>query len=154
MTNVKFTSKPFEGSFNTFVDDLFTELPALFKNDFNKTETKGFVPVNVKEMENGYQLDVVAPGFKKTDFKINLDQQLLTISVEKKEELKEGGIGTASQEKQIRREYNFRSFKRSFTIDEKIDATNIAASYINGVLTLNLPKKEVVKASPTEIVIK
>ena len=154
MTNVNFASKPFEGSFNTFVDDLFTELPILFKNDFNKPERKGFVPVNVKETENSYQLDVVAPGFEKTDFKINLDQQLLTISVEKKEEMKETAIGTTSQEKHIRREYNFRSFKRSFTIDEKIDATKITASYINGIMTLNLPKKEVVKASPTEIVIK
>ncbi len=154
MTNVKFTSKPFEGTFNTLVDDLFTELPALFKNEFNNIERKGFVPVNVKETEKSYQLDVVAPGFEKTDFKINLDQQLLTISVEKKEEVKEDCFGDVSQEKQIRREYSYRSFKRSFTIDEKIDATNIAASYINGVLTLNLPKKEVVKASATEIVIK
>jgi len=57
-------------------------------------------------------------------------------------------------EKQIRREYSFRSFKRSFTLDEKVDATNIEASYINGVLTLNLPKKDTVKASATKIVIK
>jgi HSP20 family protein len=72
----------------------------------------------------------------------------LTISAEKKDEVKK------ENEKQIRREYSYRSFKRSFTLDEKIDATNIEASYINGVLTLNLPKKEVVKASATEIVIK
>ena len=153
MTNVNFTSKPFEGSFNTFVDDLFTELPTLFKNDFNKTERKGFVPVNVKETDGSYQLDVVAPGFEKTDFKINLDQQLLTISVENKEEMKKDNAGLAPKEKFIRREYSYSSFKRSFTIDEKIDATKITASYINGILTLNLPKKEVVKVSPTEIVI-
>jgi len=57
-------------------------------------------------------------------------------------------------EKVIRREFRQRSFKRSFTIDEKIDATNIDANYVNGVLTLNLPKKEEVKASATEITIK
>lgn len=148
MTNVKFNRKPFEGSFNTLVDDLFTELPALFKTDFNNVDRKGFVPVNVKETDKSYQLDVVAPGFDKADFKVNLDQNLLSISAEKKnDEIKEN-------EKQIRREYSYRSFKRSFTLDEKIDATNIEASYINGVLTLNLPKKEVVKASATEIVIK
>ncbi|MEI2737455.1 MAG: Hsp20/alpha crystallin family protein [Chitinophagaceae bacterium] len=106
------------------------------------------VPVNVKETEKGYLLEVVAPGFEKADFKVNLNQNLLTISAEKKEELKE------EKEKQIRREYSYRSFKRSFTLDEKIDATNIEASYVNGVLTLNLPKKEEVKASATEIVIK
>ena len=149
MTNVKFNRKPFEGTFNTLVDDLFTELPALFKTDFNNVDRKGFVPVNVKETDKGYHLDVVAPGFEKADFKVSLDQNLLTISADK-----EDGFGSASQEKQIRREYSYSSFKRSFTLDEKIDATNIEASYINGVLTLNLPKKEVVKASATEIVIK
>jgi HSP20 family protein len=148
MTNVKFNSKPFEGSFNTLVDDLLSELPGLFKNEFNNVDRKGFIPVNVKETEKSYQLEVVAPGFEKTDFKINLDQNLLTVSADKKEEVKE------ENQKQIRKEYSYRSFKRSFTIDEKIDATNIEASYINGVLTLNLPKKEVVKASATEIVIK
>ena len=154
MTHVKFNRKPFEGTFNTFVDDLFTELPALFKNEFNNGERKGFIPVNVKETEKSYQLEVVAPGFEKTDFIINLDQNLLTISAEKKEDVNQDCFGSASQEKQIRREYSFRSFKRSFTLDEKIDATNIEASYINGILTLNLPKKETVKASATKIVIK
>ncbi len=154
MTNVKFNSKPFEGSFNTLVDDLLSELPGLFKNEFNNVERKGFIPVNIKETDKSYLLEVVAPGFEKTDFKVNLDQTLLTVTAEKKEEDKEDGFGSASQQKQIRREYSYRSFKRSFTIDEKIDATNIEASYINGVLTLNLPKKEVVKASATEIIIK
>jgi HSP20 family protein len=147
MTQVKFNRKPFEGNFNSFVDDLFTELPVLFKNEFNQAVRKDFVPVNVKETEKSYQLEIVVPGFEKTDFKINLDQNLLTISGEKRNEVKEN-------EKQIRREYNYHSFKRSFTIDEKIDATNIDANYVNGVLTLNLPKKEVVKASATEITIK
>ncbi len=148
MTNVKFNSKPFEGTFNNLVDDLFSELPGLFKNEFNNVERKGFVPVNVKETDKSYLLEVVAPGFEKTDFKVQIDQNLLTISAEKKDEVKK------ETEKQIRREYSYRSFKRSFTLNEKIDATKIEASYINGVLTLNLPKKEVVKASPTEIVIK
>ena len=98
MTYVNYASKPFEASFNSFVDDLFTELPALFKNDFNKTERKGFVPVNVKETANSFQLDVVAPGFEKTDFKINLDQQLLTISVENKEEAKKDHAVPAPKE--------------------------------------------------------
>src|SRR5258705_2651607 len=148
MTNVKFNRRPFEGTFNNLVDDLFFELPVLFKNEFNNSGRKTFIPANVKETEKTYQLEVVAPGFEKTDFIINVDQNLLTISVEKKEEVNK------ENEKQIRREYSYRSFKRSFTLDEKIDATNIEASYINGVLTLNLPKKEAVKVSATKIVIK
>ena len=147
MTYTKFNRKPFEGNFNSFVDDLFTELPAFLKNEFNQTVRKGFIPVNVKETEKSYQLEIIAPGFEKTDFKINLDQNLLTISAERKNKLTEN-------EKQIRNEYSYSSFKRSFTIDEKIDATNIGANHINGVLILNLPKKEEVKEPVTEIVIK
>lgn len=145
MTHVKFNRKPFEGTFDNFVDDLFTELPVLLKNDFNVFDRKGSVPVNVKETENSYQLEVVAPGFEKADFNIKLDQNLLTITGEKKEAVKD------DNQKQIRKEYSYRSFKRSFTVDDKVDATKIEASYINGVLLLNLPKKEVVKASATEI---
>jgi HSP20 family protein len=147
MTQTRFNRKPFEGSFNSFVDDLFTELPAFIKNEFNQTVRKSFVPANVKETEKSYQLEIVAPGFEKSDFKISLDQNLVTISGEKKNETKEN-------EKQIRNEYNYHSFKRSFTIDEKIDATGISANYVNGVLILNLPKQEEVKAPVTEIVIK
>lgn len=148
MTTVKFNRKPFAGPFNSFVDDFFTELPALFKNDFNNSGNKVFVPVNVLETDKSYRMEVVAPGFDKADFKVNLEDNLLVIAAEKKAETKN------ETEKQIRREYSFRSFKRSFTVDEKIDATKIEASYINGVLTLNLPKKEEVKTAATEITIK
>ncbi len=147
MLNVNFKQKPFEGSMNNLVDELFKELPMFFKNDFNNTERKGSVPVNVKETANGYQLEVVAPGFEKADFKINLDDSLLTISAERKNDEK------YESDKQIRREYSYLSFKRSFTVDTKIDATKIEASYINGVLILNLPMKEEVKASVKEIII-
>ena len=61
---------------------------------------------------------------------------------------------SSQTEKQIRKEYSYRSFKRSFTIDEKIDATAIEASYVNGVLRLNLPKKAEVKEAAKDITIK
>jgi HSP20 family protein len=151
MTLVKFNKRPFEGGFNNLADGFFNDLPVFFKPEFRGSETKNFnAPVNIKETEKNYQLEVVAPGFEKTDFKVNLDQHLLTISAEKKTETKEDSASNPN-DKQIRREYSYRSFKRSFTIDEKIDATNIDASYINGILTLNLPKKETVKVSATEI---
>lgn len=148
MLSVKLNRKPNERSFDNFVDSFFSELPDLFAKDFNGLETKGSVPVNVKETAEGYQLEVVAPGFEKTDFSISLDQQLLTIAAEKKSEVEKEG------NKQIRREYSYRSFKRIFTVDEKIDATKIEASYINGVLVLNLPKKEEVKEAAKAITIK
>ena len=148
MAYVKFSRKPFEGTFSNLVDDLFTELPVLLSSGFNNTVRKDSVPVNVKETEKSFQLDVIAPGFDKTDFKVNIEQNILTVSAEKTNEANE------ESDKEIRKEYSFRSFKRSFTLDEKIDATNIEASYVNGVLRLNLPKKEAVKQSATEIVIK
>lgn len=148
MLNVNFKTKPYSGNFNSFVDDIFSEFPVIFKNEFNNPQRKGSVPVNVKESATGYQLEVIAPGFEKGDFKINLEKDMLTISGEKKI------VEKQENDKQIRREFSYNSFKRSFTLDATIDATNIDASYINGVLTLNLPKKEAVKAATKEIVIK
>jgi HSP20 family protein len=150
MTHVKFGRRPFERSFNNLVDDLFSELPVLYKNGTDQV-FKGFVPVNILESDKGYSLEVVAPGFEKSDFKVNVDHDVLTVSAEKKEEVKENAENGEKASKQVRREYSFRSFKRSFTLDEKIDAAGIEAKYNNGVLTLNLPKREVVKASAQQI---
>jgi HSP20 family protein len=148
MTYVKFNRKPFEDTFGNFVDDMLSEIPVLIDKGFNNTIRKDSIPVNVKETDKGFILEVIAPGFEKTDFKVNMEQEVLTVSAEAKEE------SPAENEKQVRKEYSYRSFKRSFTIDDKIDATNIDASYVNGVLVLNLPTKEAVKQSATEIVIK
>ncbi|MBN8877249.1 MAG: Hsp20/alpha crystallin family protein [Sphingobacteriales bacterium] len=149
MTHVRFGRRPFEKSFNNLVDDLFSELPVLYRNG-SDTVFKGFAPVNIKETDKGYSLEVIAPGFDKSDFKVNVDQDVLTVSAEKKQEVKENAENS-NTEKHVRREYSFRSFKRSFTLDEKIDAAGIDAKYNNGVLVLNLPKKEVVKATAQEI---
>ncbi len=149
MTLVKFNRKPFERNFSNLFEDFFADVPAL-KNEFYPSSWNGFVPVNIHETDKEYNLEVVAPGFEKTDFKVNLDQDILTISAEKEVVSKENE-NSNSERKQIRKEYSYRSFKRSFTLDEKIDASNIEAKYVNGVLTLNLPKKETVKASAKEI---
>jgi HSP20 family protein len=146
MTQVKFSHKPFQTTFNTLVDDLFAEVPVLFNN--NVGEWKGSAPVNIKESEKSYSIDVIAPGFDKTDFKINLEQNILTITAEKNNEVVNDQPKDA---KEIRKEYSFRSFKRSFTLEEKIDSDGIEAKYVNGILTLNLPKKEVVKSTSKDI---
>ena len=140
MTHVRFNRQPLQRSFNNLVDDLFPEFPVVYKNDGNR-----FTPVNITEKESGYQIEVVAPGFDKTDFKVNVDQAILTISAEKKEEVKN------ESDKQIRREHRISSFKRTFTLDEKIDANTIEAKYVNGILTLNLPKKAEVKSPAQQI---
>ena len=145
MTFVHFKNRPASKSFNNFIDGFLPEFPSLFRDEFNNGGAKQFVPVNVKENEQGFVLEVIAPGLEKEDFKINLVQNLLTISAEKKNEVENGN------EKLIRKEYKYQSFARSFTVDENVDADKIAAKYVNGVLTLNLPKKEEVKSSTKEI---
>ena len=142
MTLVKLNNKPANGF--SLLDNFFNEIPTFFRDDFS-SYAKDLIPVNVKETNDAYQLEVVAPGFEKNDFKINLDKDVLMVSTEKKNEVKEGNG------KQIRTEYSYRSFKRSFTLDEKVDSEKIEAKYVNGILTLNLPKKVEVKASAKEI---
>ena len=140
-------SKPVHKDINNLVDDFFNGIPTLFNPGFNKSVWNGLVPVNVNESKDAYHLEVVAPGLDKNDFKVNIDGDTLTVSAEIKNEIKE------ETDKRIRNEYSYRSFKRSFTLDEKIDASNIDAKYVNGILTLNLAKKAEVKEAAKEIII-
>lgn len=148
MTHSKFHNRNFDRSLDNMVDELFNGLPVVLNDGYNFLTKQGYVPVNINEVNNGYTVDVIAPGFEKTDFKVNIDNNVLTIAAERKTEEKN------QTEKQIRKEYSYRSFKRSFTIDDKIDATAIEASYVNGVLSLNLPKKAEVREAAKDITIK
>lgn len=148
MTVVQFKNKPvLPKHFNNLMDDLFAVTPSLLRNGFHSQSASNSVPVNIKETDNSYLLEVIAPGFIKEDFKIDLEEKLLTISAEKKAEAED------KNSKQIRREYQFQAFKRSFTLDDTIDAENISALYVNGVLTLNLPRKMEVKEPVKQITV-
>jgi len=94
------------------------------------------VAVNVKESDTAYTLEVIAPGIAKEDLKLNVNDKTLTISYDKKEE------EAAEDTKWLRREFKARSFKRNFTLSDKVDIEKISASFENGILFLNLPKKE------------
>lgn len=144
MTNVKFNGTPFERTLTSLVDDFITDIPALFKTEVKKP-AYGFVPVNITEKENEYQIEVVAPGFEKSDFKISLDQQILSIAVDKKEE------ASSAAEKNIRKEFRTRSFKRTFTVNDKVDTDKIEAKYVNGILIVTIQKKETVKTASKDI---
>jgi HSP20 family protein len=139
MTLVKHNTVPF----NSLFDELFNHFPATWGRDAN--QAYAVVPVNIHETNEGYHLELNAPGRNKEDFKVNIENGLLTISYEKKESQEQKDYKT------IRREFSFRSFKRSFTIDEKINADGIQARYENGLLKVYLPKKEEIKVSPKEI---
>ncbi len=121
---------PVQKSINTLFDELFNEIPVL-----GKTVNSFFSPaVNIVETAEAYHLELMAPGRNKEDFQISVDKGLLTISFEKKEET------TKEDYKVVRREFSYQSFKRSFNLDEKINADAIQAKYENGLLKLLLPK--------------
>lgn len=120
---------------NGFMEELFNGNAPKFFRDAPVHDTHQ-VPVNVKEQDAGFQIEVIAPGIAKEDFSIQVNDKVLSISFDQKEtENKEEG-------KWLRKEYKVRSFKRNFTLGEKVDAEKIAANHNNGILTLSLPKKE------------
>ncbi len=145
MTFVHFKAPATKPDINNLYENLLRQTPSLFKDDYQNVNNSS-VPVNITKSNGGYEMELIAPGFNKEDFKIDMDKDLMTISVQKKEE-------ESKDQKQIRREYTFKPFKRSFTIDKNIDTENISAQYNNGVLTLNLPTKQEVKQPVKQIII-
>jgi HSP20 family protein len=138
MTLVKFNNtKP---SYSNLFDGFFNDFPAVAGNWNNAVP-----PVNVTETPDSYNLELSVPGRSKEDFKVSIENGLLTISFEKKEEVKNEGV------KSIRKEFSYQSFKRSFSLDEKIDAEKIEAKYENGLLKFVLPKKEQTKPATKQI---
>jgi HSP20 family protein len=141
MTTVKF-NQPSLKNLDIFLDNLLNELPV------SKNASMNFPAVNILENNDNYELEFNVPGRKKEDFKITVDKDILTVSFEKNEENKD-------EKKQfIKREFVTQSFKRSFTLDEKINSEGINAKYENGILLVSLPKKEEVKVMPKEISVK
>ena len=113
----------------------------------NSSATGTTLPaVNIKESKDDYMVEVAAPGMKKEDFKITLDNNVLMISSEKEtsheEEEKDGSYS--------RREFSYQSFQRSFTLPNSVEQESISASYKDGVLMISIPKKEEAKQKPVK----
>ena len=109
-----------------------------FWNDvFEKPEWNSSPAVNVYEKKDTFEIEVAAPGLEKKDFHLDLNENILTVSSEKKEEKEE-----KDGDKVVFSEFNYASFSRSFRIPEGIDVNKINASHKNGVLKITLPKKE------------
>ncbi len=99
--------------------------------------------VNVKETDDDFILELAAPGMSKKDFKINFQNNLLTISSEKDEKSEDNSNGYS------RREFSYTSFQRSFTVPaHEVDSDKITASYADGILIVKIPKREEVKPKP------
>ena len=115
----------------------------LMQNFFEDQTGISMPAVNVVETNDNFRIEVAAPGLDKKDFRIDLDNDMLTISSEKEEqnESKEEG-------KYMRREFSYSSFRRSFSLHNTVDAENIRANHKDGILEIILPKKDEAKQKP------
>lgn len=128
MTLVKF-----KDNFPSFLDEFFGG--DIFDSPRNSGIGNSLPAVNVKENEKNFELEVAAPGMKKEEFKIELDNNILGISSAHKSE------NVEEKKKYTRREFSYRSFNRTFTLPDNVDVENIKANYADGVLKIEIPKK-------------
>ncbi len=125
----------------SLIDDIFNrELPSIFSQNFNNGIS--LPKVNIKETADAYFVEMAAPGLKKSDFHIDLDNQVLSISTEAEEKNEE------RDDNYTRQEFGYSSFKRSFTLPETVDDGKIKANYNEGILSIHLPKREEAKQKP------
>jgi HSP20 family protein len=129
MSLIKYNSHPTRNLFDQFFN---SNIGDFVGNDFFKNQPS----VNVIEADNAFRVELAAPGLNKDDFEVQIEKDQLIISVEKEHESNEEG------EKFTRREFGYQKFKRSFNLGDQINMEAIEATYDNGILTINLPKKE------------
>lgn len=117
-----------------------------FSNDF--FEEDSLMPaMNVKEHEKDFEIEFAAPGFSKKDFEVTINGNILNVCGEKKNESEE------KQEDYTRKEFSYNSFKRSLQLPKTVQTEqDVKATYKNGILKLNLQKKEEAKAKPKKVI--
>lgn len=125
---------------NNWIPSVFNDL---FDTDFLPRTSATTPAINVKESDDDYTVEVAAPGLKKDDFTINIDQEgNLHIKMESKSETKEGG----KKEHYLRREFSYSKFEQTLILPDDVAKEQIAARMSDGVLTIDLPKQK--KAEP------
>ena len=143
MTLVKWNNKTNNAllpGFNDVFESIFNDT---FFNDRMVTRVPA---VNISESNDHYHIELAAPGLKKQDFKISVDHDQLSISVEQQTE--------QNDRKYNKREYSYTSFVRSFTLPELADQDRIEAAYEDGVLKIDVAKKEEAKTVSRQIELK
>ncbi len=123
----------FQNNLNRFFDDEFWGF-----NGLTKSPGTTQVPVNIRETDKSYELELSAPGLQKQDFHLKLEGDTLTISAEHTEEAGKED----KNEGWFRREFRKGHFSRTFHLDDSVDTGKIAARYEGGILYLSIPKKE------------
>jgi len=136
---------------------LFPSLPSLLEDFFNRdwadstlanSNFSATLPaVNVRETNDNFTIDVAAPGMKRDEFKVELDNNVLTISSQHEEKQEEND----ETRNYTRREFNYQSFQRSFSLPEnKVEGEQISARYVDGILHITVPKKDEAKVKPAK----
>ncbi|MGZ6523191.1 MAG: Hsp20/alpha crystallin family protein, partial [Bacteroidia bacterium] len=128
--------------FPSALSDFFDNEKFFSDRWFEKGPGQSLPAVNIKENNQGFDVELAVPGFNKTDFNINVEDNFLTISAEKQEEKNE------EKKHFTRREFSYNSFSRSFMLPKNVDADKIDAKYNDGILKLSIPKKEEEKILP------
>lgn len=119
------------------------QLNSLFNGDRDNFELSP--AVNIKDNKNKYEIELAAPGLSKDDFNVTLEEGMLTISAEKKQEKEE------EKEGYVKKEFSYSTFSRSMTLPETVDEDkDVKASYKDGILHLTLQKKEALKLKPAK----
>lgn len=135
MTLMKWTNNPV---LNEMFNGMYRR-PVYHNCDYNRPAA------NILDNEKDFTIELAVPGMRKDQFRINLEDDVLTISVERKEE-------EVQEEKNFsRREFRYDEFSRSFSLPDIVDQDNIKADYKDGVLSVVLPKSEEVKVKGKEI---
>ena len=129
-------------SFSNWMDDCFPD------NGYKSFNGMSVPAVNILETKKDFKLKIAAPGFKKNDFKLEVQHGLLTISGEMKMEKEE------KEERYTRQEFSYSTFRRSFTLPENIKADKIGANYEDGLLTVTLPKVMIEEKPKVQIAVK
>ncbi|WP_426324610.1 Hsp20/alpha crystallin family protein [Pedobacter sp. R-06] len=143
MTLVKFNPEKKNSSLLPGFNDIFESV--LGDTFFTDRRLSSVPAVNISESADHYHIELAAPGLKKDDFRVSVERDMLTISTEtKNENLSEGRTYN-------RKEYSYSAFTRSFTLPESADVEKISASYNDGILKLELPKKEEAKVVARQI---
>ena len=139
-SNTSFRTLP---SLSSWLDDVVNNgFGTEFMSNFN---TGMSLPsVNVKDNDDAYTVEMAVPGLKKSDFDISVDNNLLSVSAELETDSKD------ENENYTRREFGYSSFKRTFSLPETVEGEKISAKYEDGILKVNLPKRDEAKKKPSK----
>jgi HSP20 family protein len=136
------TLRATRNSWPSLVEEFFNG--DIFPKFFNAETQYSLPAVNIVENKDDYRIEVAAPGLNKDDIKVNLENNVLTVSSEKEENSEE-----KNGEKVMRKEFSYYSFNRSFTLPLTVDAEKIRATHKDGILQIMIPKKEEAREKPS-----